>query len=50
MNEQEEKQLTLFPEVLHANRLASPGKRGRLNPRFYEKLMGFPTGWTELDV
>lgn len=26
------------------------GKRGRLNPRFYEKLMGFPTGWTELDV
>ena len=25
MNEQEEKQLTLFPEVFHAHRLALPG-------------------------
>jgi len=25
------------------------GKRGRTNPDFVEKIMGFPTGWTELE-
>ena len=26
------------------------GKEARLNPRFVEWMMGFPTGWTDLDL